>query len=773
MKKKIALGLLIVISILASHISASAYIVDNSFKEKSIGDCASRQIFDETSFLSLGMTPFNSSDPPITLSALIQRLESDFGIIRNCTQCDWITEMEKAILGEYIRYARASYTLAQVAASMPLIAYVATVPIGQLTWGSLATYIVIESILEHHDFASMATTSRDLLLVSLYTASEAAMYMERFPCYSFHNSDYGGGTPTPGLLTLTRNVTYNDLIISGAINLNGFTMTVNGDLIVNGTVSFNGGGIIVNGDCTFNSRLSMQNENDYLFVTGDFTVSGGSNPHIDHLTAGTVELKGNFSQLSTNAIYVYYATGTHRTIFSGTGTQEISFENTSSHANGFNMLETTNNSTEGIVFKTFVTIASRFIHNENNFTLTNGGSFPTYSITFNPNSGSVNPTSAMTEINGKLSNLPTPERSGFTFKGWFTALTGGTQVNTDTTFIINSTIYAQWVEIITNSVTIPSAGTGATGGGDFTADVIVNINAGTPPSGQQFSHWTATGITPPKNATTSFVMPANAVTVTANFEDIPTVDKLLISITPPTAITGLANGTEKTAVALGLPSTVVMETDNGNVNANVTWNVATSSYNPALTTAQTFTINGTVTLPSGVVNTNSVSLNVIISVTVNEARELISITAPTAITGRPNGSPKTVVGLNLPSTVIIITDNGNVQANVIWNVAASTYNPATTTAQTFTVNGSVTLPSGVINSNDISLAVSISVTVNAQTTSSGGGSTGGSSGGGGGGGGGVVRPLLQLRLLQPLRQQPPQLPQAQAHGRFQTFLAQL
>jgi hypothetical protein len=47
----------------------------------------------------------------------------------------------------------------------------------------------------------------------------------------------------------------------------------------------------------------------------------------------------------------------------------------------------------------------------------------------------------------------------------------------------------------------------------------------------------------------------------------------LNSITVPAAIQGLANGTAKTAAALGLPSTVELVTDAGSKNANVRWNV--------------------------------------------------------------------------------------------------------------------------------------------------------------------------------------------------------
>ena len=68
-----------------------------------------------------------------------------------------------------------------------------------------------------------------------------------------------------------------------------------------------------------------------------------------------------------------------------------------------------------------------------------------YTITFNANGGSVTPETATTTADGKLTSLPTPTRSGsYTFKSWYTASSGGTQVTTDTVFNADITIYAQW-----------------------------------------------------------------------------------------------------------------------------------------------------------------------------------------------------------------------------------------------------------------------------------------------------------------------------------------
>ncbi|MDR1153243.1 MAG: InlB B-repeat-containing protein, partial [Bacteroidales bacterium] len=73
------------------------------------------------------------------------------------------------------------------------------------------------------------------------------------------------------------------------------------------------------------------------------------------------------------------------------------------------------------------------------------------------------------------------------------------------------------------TVTVLSSGTGATGNGDYKAGATVNISAGTPPNGYRFSQWTASPAVTFGNAgsaSTDFVMPANAVTLTAQWSAI-------------------------------------------------------------------------------------------------------------------------------------------------------------------------------------------------------------------------------------------------------------
>ncbi|GEM_PF-849893 len=230
------------------------------------------------------------------------------------------------------------------------------------------------------------------------------------------------------------------------------------------------------------------------------------------------------------------------------------------------------------------------------------------------------------------------------------------------------------------------------------------------------------------------VSPTSFKITTYRVNDMSVVDtfeilhsKVLTGVKSPENITGVANGTEKTARALGLPETVTLTSGEGNFPADVQWDVAASAYDPSNPEEQTFTVKGTVNLPDGVGNPNNISLDVTITVTVNKAgqviKKLLNIKAPTAVTGIKNGTAKTAEALRLAGTVILVTDSGEESAPVTWDVAASSYDPANKSAQTFDVTGIVTLPADVVNTDNIDLGTSIRVTVNKKAGSSGGNSS--------------------------------------------------
>ena len=156
-------------------------------------------------------------------------------------------------------------------------------------------------------------------------------------------------------------------------------------------------------------------------------------------------------------------------------------------------------------------------------------------VTLNANGGSVSPTS-MT-YTGTALTLPTPTRSGYTFNGWWTAQTGGTQVSGAYTPTANVTLYAHWTETqVTLTITISPTNGGTVKLGTYNVDSItvaprstisldgnsLTINGktltATPATGKQFSKWTLSGLGDVSNGMT---IGTNNLTLTAVFTDAP------------------------------------------------------------------------------------------------------------------------------------------------------------------------------------------------------------------------------------------------------------
>ena len=72
------------------------------------------------------------------------------------------------------------------------------------------------------------------------------------------------------------------------------------------------------------------------------------------------------------------------------------------------------------------------------------GDLDIFTVTFDANGGSVSPTTRSVVGGETVGDLPTPTRSGYTFAGWFTAESGGTQISAATTVTANVTYYAHW-----------------------------------------------------------------------------------------------------------------------------------------------------------------------------------------------------------------------------------------------------------------------------------------------------------------------------------------
>jgi uncharacterized repeat protein (TIGR02543 family) len=151
----------------------------------------------------------------------------------------------------------------------------------------------------------------------------------------------------------------------------------------------------------------------------------------------------------------------------------------------------------------------------------------TLNITYDANGGSAPSGGAATTITGgTISSLATTSRTGYTFSGWFTAASGGTQITTSAahTRSANFILYAQWSG---NSLTVTYDSQGGSAVTSGSVNSGANISAApTAPTraGYTLSGWstTSTGsvVTFPfaHNQTASFTLyaiwSANALTIT-------------------------------------------------------------------------------------------------------------------------------------------------------------------------------------------------------------------------------------------------------------------
>ncbi|MBQ3427319.1 MAG: S-layer homology domain-containing protein [Clostridia bacterium] len=132
---------------------------------------------------------------------------------------------------------------------------------------------------------------------------------------------------------------------------------------------------------------------------------------------------------------------------------------------------------------------------------------PTFTITFNANGGTVTPAKDETDTDGKLTSLPTPTRSGYSFNGWFTAASGGTKITTETVFDAEAEIFAQWTK--------NSRSRGGGGGGGSTP-VTYTVTSGETDNGSVTVN--------PKDATKG-----STVTITVTPDEGYKLDKLTVT----------------------------------------------------------------------------------------------------------------------------------------------------------------------------------------------------------------------------------------------------
>ena len=227
-----------------------------------------------------------------------------------------------------------------------------------------------------------------------------------------------------------------------------------------------------------------------------------------------------------------------------------------------------------------------------------------YTATFNGNGGGTpNPQTITKNYNVAIGTLPTCSRTGYTFKGWYTAASGGTKITTSTKVTANVTYYAQWT---INSYTATFDGNGGSNGTSITKNY--NVALGTLPTstrtGYTFNGW-YTAKSGGTKITTSTTMPANNVTYYAQWT-INSYTFTLGSCTGATTTGSTASGSKNYNTTITLKATA---------STGYTWSkwVSSNTSLVANKTAASTTFSmpaGNITMtPSVTANTYSIKYN--------------------------------------------------------------------------------------------------------------------------------------------------------------------
>lgn len=142
-------------------------------------------------------------------------------------------------------------------------------------------------------------------------------------------------------------------IMDSTVDLNGYTLDVDGDVWMNSELKVNRGRLNVGGDFNIcdqsgypsSGYIVMRYRADYICVNGDMLFY--SNNSSSTLSAGTIEIKGDFTQKYDSYENNFYASGNHLVVLSGNDLQRVRFNSNQSR---FNVLEVRNTSEAGVEF---------------------------------------------------------------------------------------------------------------------------------------------------------------------------------------------------------------------------------------------------------------------------------------------------------------------------------------------------------------------------------------------------------------------------------------
>lgn len=150
-----------------------------------------------------------------------------------------------------------------------------------------------------------------------------------------------------------------------------------------------------------------------------------------------------------------------------------------------------------------------------------------FTVTFNANGGTSSASTVSVKSGSAIGTLPTATKEGYTFAGWYTAASGGTQVTASTIVTSNLTVYAHWTEK-PKTVTLYDASGSVWKTGSCAAGSAYTLPDTYPTkSGSYFSGWSYQ-----QNAEVFDIRPGDSIDIPADVSLYP------VYVTHAQAITG-------------------------------------------------------------------------------------------------------------------------------------------------------------------------------------------------------------------------------------------
>lgn len=246
-----------------------------------------------------------------------------------------------------------------------------------------------------------------------------------------------------GTLSISSGTIRSDAATNGAVNNNS-----------TGTFTMSGGSIIMTG-----GRQALYNDKGIATITGNAYLSSSATARaaVQNVSRGTMTITGG-TIVSTGS----NALNNAGTLTIGTEGGELSitspeFRSSAASANG--ITSTANYSFyDGIVKSKVAPFndVSKITVMESGYgvvtstetidgTLYNIGHLGiSRKVTFNGNGGTASESTRYVAVGTEIGSLPTATRSGHIFAGWWTAASGGTQIDEHTIINENKTFYAHW-----------------------------------------------------------------------------------------------------------------------------------------------------------------------------------------------------------------------------------------------------------------------------------------------------------------------------------------